>query len=69
MREPISGSPGLCRESLETPRRVMLRDRQPAILLGFITTENGRRLWAEIVSRTHFVQPGDVAEFPTEKGE
>ena len=52
---------------LPVPRLVALRDRagadrRPAVLLGYITDEHGRRLWAEIVHRSAFVHVAAIED-------
>ena len=59
---------GMRVERLPTPRLVTLRPRdaqegrRPAVLLGFITDEHGRCLWAEIVHRSAFVHISTVED-------
>ena len=58
---------GTYTQRLTHPRKVRLRGTghaagRPAVLLGWIVDQHGRRLWAEIVTHSQFVRPDDIEE-------
>jgi hypothetical protein len=49
------------RETLPSPRRVRVAGRD-AVLLGWVTDQTGRRLYAEVITTTRFVPLSLITE-------
>lgn len=54
---PLPYTPPLRRDLLPAPRVLVLPTGGHALLLGYITDRQGRRLWAEVCVRSQFIDP------------